>query len=106
MRIGLVSRASMASVVLVLALSGCGGGVDVSVVVPVTPAGPEFDVGAQINGEPIAHLDVFPGETETISVISGDALELDSSGPVDWDFSAGGSADIPAVTGGAIEFEG
>ena len=106
MRIGLVSSANMAIVALVLALSGCGGGADVSVVVPVTPAGPDFELGAQINGQPISNLDVFPGETQTISVISGDAFELDSSGPVYWDFSAGGSADIPAATGGAIAFEG
>ena len=105
MRIGLKSGASLAVVALVLALSGCGGGADVSVVVPVTPAGPDFDVGAQINGEPIAHFDVLPGDTETISVVSGDAFELDSNGSVFWDFSAGGSADIPAVTGGAIAFE-
>jgi len=105
MEFGLLSRASVA-VVFVLALAGCGGGADVEVVVPVVPAGPDFDVGAQINGAPIAHLDVLPGDTETISVVAGDALELDSSGPVYWDFSAGGSADIHAVTGGAIQFEG
>jgi hypothetical protein len=104
MEIGLLSRASVA-VALVAALSGCGGGVDVDVVVPVVPAGPDFDVGALINGEPISHFDVLPGDTETISVVAGDALELDSSGPVYWDFSAGGSADIHAVTGGAIQFE-
>jgi len=106
MRIGLVSGANAAIVALVLALSGCGGGAEVSVVVPVGPAGPDFDVVAQINGEPIAHLDVFPGERETVSVVSGDAFELDASGPVYWDFSAGGSADIPAVTGGAVLYGG
>jgi hypothetical protein len=106
MRIGLMSGANLGIVALVLALSGCGGGADVTVVVPVTPAGPDFDVVARINGEPIAHLDVLPGESETISVVSGDAFELDTSGPVYWDFSAGGSADIPAVTGGAILYGG
>lgn len=106
MRIGWRSGTHLAMVALVLALAGCGGGADVTVVVPVVPSGPDFDVGAQINGQPITNLDVFPGDTETISVISGDAFELDSSGPVDWDFSAGGSADIPAVTGGAILYQG
>lgn len=105
MRFGLKAFTSVAIVALVLGLSGCGGG-EVDVVVPVTPAGPDFDLGAQINGQPIANLDVFPGEAQTISVIAGDAFELDSSGPVYWDFSAGGSADIPAATGGAIVFEG
>ena len=106
MQIGWPPRAKIAIVALVIMLSGCGGGVEVGVTVPVTPAGPDFDIGALINGEPISHLDVLPGDTETISVVAGDAFELDSSGPVYWDFSAGGSADIPAATGGAILFEG
>ena len=103
MRIGLMSGAIVA---LVLALSGCGGGAEVSVVVPVGPAGPDFDVVAQINGEPIAHLDVFPGESETISVVSGDAFELDSSGPVFWDLSAGGSAAVEAHAGDTFVYQG
>jgi hypothetical protein len=105
MRIGWRSGTHLAIVALVLALAGCGGGAEVSVVVPVPPAGPDFDVGAQINGHPIANLDVLPGDTESISVISGDAFELDADGLVYWDFSAGGSADIPAVTGGAITYQ-
>jgi hypothetical protein len=91
---------------ITLALAGCGGGVDVGVTVPVGPAVPDFDVVALINGTPVAGVDVFPGESQTIAVPAGDAFELDSSGPVFWDFSAGGSADIAAAAGGTILYQG
>jgi hypothetical protein len=98
-------RVAMAAAALSLGLAGCGGGsVDVGVTVPVSPAGPAFDVGAQINGVPIAHFDVLPGDAQTISLIAGDTFELDSDGPVYWDFSAGGSAEIPAQAGGAFTY--
>jgi hypothetical protein len=91
---------------ITLALAGCGGGVDVGVTVPVGPAVPDFDVVALINGTPVAGVDVFPGESQTIAVPAGDAFELDSSGPVFWDFSVGGSADIAAAAGGTILYQG
>ncbi|HEY9010148.1 MAG TPA: hypothetical protein VIN06_03945 [Devosia sp.] len=92
---------------LALALSGCGGGsVDVGVTVPVAPPPADFDVTAMINGAPLANLDVFPGESQTVSVVAGDAFELDTNGPVFWDFSAGGSADIPATPGATVVYGG
>jgi hypothetical protein len=92
---------------ITLTLAGCGGGsVDIGVTVPVGPAVPDFDVVALINGTRIAGVDVYPGESQTIAVPAGDAFELDSSGPVFWDFSAGGSADIPAAAGGTILYRG
>jgi hypothetical protein len=97
-------RAALTAAALALGLAGCGGGVDVGVTVPVGPAGPAFDVGAQINGVPLAHFDILPGDAQTVSVIAGDTFELDSDGPVYWDFSAGGSAGIAAQAGGAFTY--
>ena len=96
---------SLSAAALLLALTGCGGGVEAEVTVPVTPE-PDFAVTAQINGAPLNHLDVYPGESQTISVVAGDAFELDTDGPVYWDFSAGGSADIAAAPGATIVYGG
>jgi hypothetical protein len=92
--------------VLSFALSGCGGGVDVAVTEPVQPSSPDFAVTALIDGARIANLDVFPGESQTISVVAGDAFELDTDGPVYWDFSAGGSGDIAASAGATLVYAG
>jgi len=87
-------------------LAGCGGGVDVSVTVPPPDRGPDFDVIALIDGHRLAGVDVFPGDEETISVVAGDAFELDSSGPVFWDLSAGGSAAVEAHAGDTFVYQG
>ena len=103
MAIKWMGRAAFAASAMALGLAGCGGGsVDVAVTPP--PAAPAFDVGAQIDGVPIAHFDVLPGDAETVSVLAGDTFELDSDGAVVWDFSVGGSADIPAQAGGALVY--
>ncbi len=91
---------------LVLALTACGGGVDVGVVVPPVDTGPDFDLIAMIDGQRLAGVDVFPGEAQTISVVSGDAFELDSNGPVYWDFSAGGGTEVAAVAGSTFFYAG
>ncbi len=91
---------------LVFALAACGGGFDVGVVVPPADNGPDFDVIAMIDGQRLSGVDVFPGEDQTIAVTSGDAFELDSSGPVYWDFSAGGSAEVAAVAGSTFVYAG
>ncbi len=88
-----------------LFVTGCGGGVDVGVVVSPPPTA-AFDVGAQLNGHPLAGVDVFPDEQQTIQVVVGDTLELDSSGPVSWETVAGTAAGIPTQTGGTLLFEG
>lgn len=89
-----------------LLVAGCGGGVDVAVVVPPPDNGPDFDVIAMIDGQRLSGVDVFPGEAQTISVVAGDSFELDSSGPVFWDLSAGGSADIEAAAGSTFIYQG
>jgi hypothetical protein len=104
-----ISRAVTRVVMLAavgLGLTACGGGVDVGVVVPVGGNGPDFDLIALIDGQRLSGVDVFPGETQTISVISGDSLELDSSGPVFWDFSAGGSDQVAASPGSTFVYGG
>ena len=87
-----------------LFVAGCGGGVDVGITVP--PAGPDFDVVAMIDGQTLSGVDVFPGEVQTISVVAGDSFELDSSGPVFWDLSAGNSAEVAASTGSTFIYQG
>lgn len=89
-----------------LLLAGCGGGVDVTVAGPPPGHGPDFDLVALIDGQRIAGLDVFPGDDETISVVAGDSFELDSSGPVYWDLSAGGSAAVEASAGSTFIYQG
>lgn len=89
-----------------LILSGCGGGVDVGVVVPPPANVPDFDVIALINGQRVSGVDVFPGESQTISVVAGDSFELDSSGPVYWDVSAGNSAPVAAQAGSTFIYGG
>ena len=86
-------------------VSGCGGGVDVAVVVPPPPTA-AFDLGAKLNGRPLINVDVFPDEEQTLQVRVGDTLELDSSGPVSWETAAGSSAGIPTQSGGTLLFEG
>jgi len=88
-----------------LFLTGCGGGVEVGIDVPVTPNA-AFDVGAKLNGIPLTSIDVFPDEEQTIQVQTGDVLELDSSGPVSWEMVAGSSAGIPTQTGSSVLFDG
>jgi len=88
-----------------LFLAGCGGGAEVDVV--VTPdRNPDFDLIALIDGHRLAGVDVFPGEEQTISVVAGDAFELDSSGSVFWDLSAGGSAAVEASAGSTFIYQG
>lgn len=89
-----------------LFLSGCGGGVDVAVEVPPPPPSSAFDLGAKLNGQSLANVDVFPDQEQTIQVQAGDTLELDSSGPVAWETVAGSSAGIPTQSGGTLLFEG
>jgi hypothetical protein len=88
-----------------LFLAGCGGGVEVDVTVP-PPDLPAFDLIALIDGHRLSGVDVFPGEEQTISVVAGDAFELDSSGPVYWDLSAGGSAAVEASAGSTFIYQG
>ena len=88
-----------------LLLAGCGGGVDVTVTVP-PDRGPDFDLIALIDGHRLSGVDVFPGDAQTISVVAGDAFELDSSGPVFWDLSAGGSASVEASAGSTFLSQG
>lgn len=98
---------SFASVLVAgLLVTGCGGGVEVGVVVPPPDNGPDFDIIALIDGQRLSGVDVFPGEAQTISVIAGDAFELDSSGPVFWDLSAGNSAEVPAAAGSTFVYQG
>ena len=104
MSIRVMVRAGVATLVLAFGLAGCGGGGSVDVGVSVPPAAPAFDVGAQIDGTPIAHFDVLPGDAQTVSVVAGDTFELDSDGPVYWDFSLGGGAGIPAQEGSALVY--
>ena len=89
-----------------LLVTGCGGGVEVGVVVAPPDNGPDFDVVAMIDGQRLSGVDVFPGEAQTISVVAGDSFELDSSGPVFWDLSAGNSSDVPASAGSTFIFQG
>ena len=89
-----------------LFIAGCGGGVDVGVVVAPPDNGPDFDVIALIDGQRVSGVDVFPGESQTISVVAGDSFELDSSGPVFWDVSAGGSAAVAALAGSTFVYRG
>jgi hypothetical protein len=98
---------SLISVLLAsLFVTGCGGGVDVGVDISPADNPPDFDVIAMINGQKIAGVDVFPGESQTISVVAGDAFELDTSGPVFWDLSAGQSAGVAAAAGSTFLYEG
>jgi hypothetical protein len=74
--------------------------------VPVAPPLPDFAVTALIHGAQIPNLDVHAGESQTISVTAGDAFELDTDGPIYWDFSAGGSADIAASPCATVVYGG
>jgi len=88
-----------------LFVAGCGGGVDVAVEIPPPPSA-AFDIGATLNGQRLAGVDVFPDDDQTIQVQTGDVLELDSSGPVSWETVAGTAAGIPTQSGATLLFEG
>jgi len=87
-----------------LLLTACGGGVDVGVEIP--PPQADFDVGAKLNGQWLGDVDVFPDDEQTIQVQVGDVLELDSSGPVEWETVAGNSAGIPTQAGTSVLYGG
>lgn len=89
-----------------LAISGCGGGAEVGVVVAPNAPSPDFDLIALIDGHRLSGVDVFPGDQQTISVISGDSFELDADGPVYWDLLAGGSAGVEASAGSTFLYQG
>lgn len=86
-----------------LLLTACGGGVEVGVDIPPQA---DFDVGAKLNGQWLGGVDVFPDDEQTIQVQVGDVLELDSSGPVEWETVAGNSAGIPTQAGTTVLYGG
>jgi len=88
-----------------LFLTGCGGGVEVGIDVSPPPSA-AFDLGAKLDGQPLAGIDVFPGDEQTIQVQTGDVLELDTSGPVSWETVAGSTAGIPTQTGATVIYQG
>jgi|GEM_PF-1142069 len=76
-----------------LILTGCGGGsggVTVSATIPVTTE-PAFDIGAKVNGLPVANFDVEPGDNTSITVPVGDSFELDSTDAVYWSVYVNGT---------------
>ena len=100
-------KVSLACVLLAsLLVAGCGGGVAGGVVLPPPDQGPDFDVVAMIDGQRLSGVDVFPGEAQTISVVAGDSFELDSSGPVFWDLSAGNGSGVAASAGSTFTYQG
>lgn len=70
---------------IVLALSGCGGGGEDKIPFPA------FEIGALVNGQPVAGVDVLPGMRQTIFIVAGQSFELDATHPVAWTVSVGGS---------------
>jgi hypothetical protein len=82
------------SICSALILTGCGGGsagVSAEVTIPVTQTA-AFDIGAQLNGLPVANFDVEPGDNQTISVPVGASFELDSNAGVYWTVYVNGNA--------------
>ena len=86
-----------------LLVSGCGGGAEVDVTIPPPAA---FDLGVKVNGQPLAGVDVFPDDEQTVQVHVGDTVEIDSSGGVGWETAAGASAGVPTETGGTYLYGG
>ena len=100
-------KLSLAGVLVAsLFLTGCGGGVEVGIVVTPPPPDAAFDVGARLNGHRLQGVDVFPDDHQVLQVQAGDVLELDSSGPVSWETVAGSAAGIPTQTGGTLIYQG
>ena len=100
------STARAAAIALALAalaaLAGCGGGVWIG----DDGDGPDFDVIAAVDGHRVPGFDVFPGEADTVQAVVGDAVELDSSGPVDWSIAPAGGGEVDAHAGDAIAVGG
>lgn len=83
--------------VTVSVLSACGGGED------YTPLPPAFEVGVLVAGQPVVGVDVQPGYQQTINLAIGQSFELDSTAPVAWAITVGGSS-VP-LTGGTIYYD-
>lgn len=71
---------------VVIALAGCGGGVDVH--------GDGFSVGVTIDGNPYGGP-VVSGAQRDVSIYAGESIAFDASEPVEWTLYAGNAA-IPA----------
>lgn len=96
-------RAGAVALAATITLAGCGGGV---VWDTGGPWGPAFDLVADVDGQPVRDLDLFPGDAGTLVVHVGDTVELDTSGPVEWDLVTPDGTDFPATTGGTVHTGG
>ncbi|MEO5658631.1 MAG: hypothetical protein ABIQ90_02380 [Polaromonas sp.] len=82
-RIAIRSRGLLLATVL--ALSGCGGGGDDEIHLHA------IEIGALVNGQPLAGVDVLAGMRQTIFIAAGQSFELEATHPVAWTVSVGGS---------------
>ena len=85
----IILRSWCAIIIACLVLAGCGGG-------DYYPPPPAFEIGALVDGQPVAGVDVLPGTTQAVYIPVGASFDLHSSGPVAWTVIVAGSA-IPGV---------
>ena len=93
----IVLRSLCVLVMASLVLAGCGGG-------DYYPPPPAFEIGALVDGHPVAGLDVLPGTTQELHIPAGASFDLHSSGPVNWTIIVAGRV-IPGI-GNTISFGG
>ena len=90
---GLRSAGVASILVLAMALSGCGGGVELGT----------FDISVLVAGQPMSG-DFGPANSPTVYVRAGQSFELDAHESAIWTLYVGGSA--IRGTGAAISYAG
>jgi hypothetical protein len=65
----------------------------------------DFDVIAAVDGHRVAGVDAFPGDEQVVHAVVGDAVELDSSGWVDWTIAAGDGPDTSTHAGDSFQVD-
>jgi hypothetical protein len=79
-------------------LAGCGGDVYWG-----DDGWADFDVIAAVDGHRVSGFDAFPGDERVVHAVVGDAVELDSSGWVDWTIAAGDGPDTATHAGDSFQ---
>ncbi|MGN6524825.1 MAG: hypothetical protein ACTHL8_00415 [Burkholderiaceae bacterium] len=92
--LALLAAAGLAS------LAGCGGDVYWG-----DGGWADFDVIAAVDGHRVHGFDAFPGDEQVVHAVVGDAVELDSSGWVDWTIAAGDGPDTSTHAGDTFQVD-
>ena len=96
-RLARATAMGAAGLLVALALSGCGGGLDVYVATPL-------DINVVVGGRTDSGVHIRPGAVQTVYLPVGQSIAFDASEPVTWTLIVGGTT--IAGTGATVSYGG